>query len=97
MLIDFKVDKDEYGYFVLGYRMMGKVEIQFNTNKTLAMTFNLLPDEYKEYIIDTYGSEEKLKNDRLHFSTYQSAVKCAEGLRDLVPKAMATGNLHLAE
>ena len=41
MLIDFKVEEDEYGYYVVAYRLVGGVEIQFNTNKTLAMTLNL--------------------------------------------------------
>jgi len=97
MLIDFKVEEDEYGYYVVAYRMVGGVEIQFNTNKTLAMTLNLLPEDIKYFLFEQYHSDEKSKNDRMHFQDYDLAVDCADGLRDLIPKAIATGNLHLAE
>ena len=97
MLIDFKVEEDEYGYYVVAYRMVGGVEIQFNTNKTLAMTLNLLPEDIKYFLFEQYHSDEKSKNDRMHFHDYDLAVDCANGLRDLIPKAIATGNLHLAE
>ena len=50
MLIDFKIDEDEYGYFVLAYRLTGGVEVQFNTNNTMAMTLNLLPEEFAEFL-----------------------------------------------
>jgi hypothetical protein len=97
MLIDFKVDKDEYGYFVLAYRLTGGVEIQFNTNNTLAMTLNLLPNEFAEFLTVKFKSEEKPKNNRMHFSDYDDAVACMEGLRALLPKAIETNNLFLAE
>ena len=97
MLIDFKVEEDEYVYYVVAYRLVGGVEIQFNTNKTLAMTLNLNPEDLKYFIINEYHSEEKSKNDRMHFKDYDLAIDCMEGLRDLIPKAIKTGNLFLAE
>ena len=61
------------------------------------MTLNLLPEEIKEYIYMEFGSDEKPKNDRMHFADYDKAKKCVEGLRDLIPKAIKTGNLHLSQ
>jgi hypothetical protein len=96
MLIDFKIKQDEYGYFVVAYRLTGGVEIQYETNKTLAMTLNLLPEEYIEFIVNRFHSEEKAKNDKMHFSNYDDAENCRDGLRTLIPKAIETGNLFLA-
>lgn len=97
MLIDFKVEEDKYGYYVIAYRMFNGIELQFNTNRTIAMTLNLLPEDYQFFIFNEFGSDEKPKNDRMHFQDYEKAVECAEALHDLIPKAIATGNLHLAE
>jgi hypothetical protein len=31
----------------------------------------------------------------MHFQDYQKASDCADGLRDLIPLAKETGNLHV--
>ena len=97
MLIDFKIQEDDYGYYVLAYRIVGGVEIQFDTLRTLATMLNLSHENMKYYISHEFNSDEQPKNDRLHFVNYDDAIECREGLRALIPKAIETGNLYLAE
>jgi hypothetical protein len=97
MLVDFKIDEDKYGYYVIAYRILNGVEIQFDTNNTIAMLINLLPSDYAIFIANEFGSDAEAKNNRMHFQDYDKAVVCMESLRDLIPKAIETGNLHLAE
>ena len=40
MIIDFKIQEDEYGYYVVAYRNLGGVQLVFETNKTIATTLN---------------------------------------------------------
>jgi hypothetical protein len=61
------------------------------------MTLNLLPEEFAEFLTVKFHSEEKPKNNRMHFSNYEDAITCMEGLRALIPKAIETNNLFLAE
>ena len=96
MKMDFKILNDRFGYYVVGYRMMGTTEIQYTTNKTIADVFNLRSDDIKEYFHAEFNADEKSKNDRQHFQNYDDAVKCMESMRDLVPKAIQTGNFFLA-
>lgn len=93
--IDFKVEKDQFGYYVVGYVMRGSVENQYQTNSALGILLNLKPEEVKYYLHEEYGSEEKSKNNKMHFQDYQKASDCADGLRDLIPLAKETGNLHV--
>lgn len=95
--VDFKILEDEFGYFVVAYRIVGGVELLFDTSNTIAMTFNLLPDEYSEFVHGRFGSDEKPKNRRMHFASYDAAVVCRDGLRALIPIAVETGNLFFAE
>ncbi len=97
MLVDFKIDEDKYGYYVIAYRILNGVEIQFDTNNTIAMLINLLPSDYAIFIANEFGSDTEAKNNRMHFQDYDKAVVCMESLRDLIPKAIETGNLYLAE
>ncbi len=97
MIIDFKIQEDEYGYYVVAYRNLGGVQLVFETNKTIASTLNLFEDEYKEFIHCEFGSDEVSKNQKMHFKDYEKAVACRDRLRDLIPKAIETGNLFLAQ
>ena len=97
MIIDFKIQEDEYGYYVVAYRNLGGVQLVFETNKTIATTLNLFEDEYKEFIHCEFGSDEVSKNQKMNFKDYEKAVACRDRLRDLIPKAIETGNLFLAQ
>lgn len=97
MIIDFKIQEDEYGYYVVAYRNLGGIQLVFETNKTIATTLNLFEDEYKEFIHCEFGSDEVSKNQKMHFKDYEKAVVCRDRLRDLIPKAIETGNLFLAQ
>ena len=96
MLIDFKIEQDEFGYYVVAYRFIGRTEIQYNNNKTMGNMLNLKPEEIGQYIHTMYNSEEKSKNGRMHFTDYFQAQQCVEGMRNLIPKAIRTNNLFLA-
>jgi len=93
--IDFKILKDEYGYYVVAYTMRGKVEVQYATNSTLGILLNLKASDIKYYIHEEFDSDKVSKNDKMHFQDYQKAVDCMDGLRDLIPKAIETGNLYI--
>ena len=93
--IDFKVLKDQYGYYVVGYIMRGNVESQYQTNTALGILLNLNKEDVKFFLHDKFGSEEESKNDKMHFADYQTASDCVDGLRDLIPMAKETGNLYI--
>ena len=97
MIIDFKIQEDEYGYYVVAYRNVGGVQLVFETNRAIANTFNFFEKDYKEFIHCEFGSDEVSKNQKMHFQDYEKAVKCRDALRDIVPKAIETGNLFLAQ
>ena len=96
MLIDFKTEQDEFGYYVVAYRFIGRTEIQYDNNRTMGNMLNLKAEEIAQYIHDVYHSEEQSKNGRMHFQDYFQAQQCVEGLRALIPKAIRTNNLFLA-
>lgn len=95
MVFDFKVQKDDYGYYIVGYRLTNGVMSLYDTNSLISTAFNFLKNDYVEYLKDVYQCDEKPINDRMHFKNYEMAVECMNGLRDIVPRAIETGNLFL--
>jgi len=97
MIVDFKMKKDEFGYYVVAYRIKDGVEIVFETNQTISALLNLLPEEYIEFIKFKFKSDEDPKNRKMHFSNIDDADECLKELRELIPLAIETNNLFLAE
>ena len=93
---DFVILEDEFGYYVSGYRIVGGVESLYCSNGTIAAMLNLLPSEYAEFIHVKFNSDQEPKNEKMHFSTYEAAEVCRDGLRALLPRAIETGNLFFA-
>jgi hypothetical protein len=96
MILDFKIQQDEFGFFVIAYRLIGGVELQYQTCTAISAILKLSPKDYKEYIFNVYHSDEESKNDKMHFSLYEDALKCQQGLRELIPIGLETGNIFLA-
>jgi hypothetical protein len=94
--LDFKIQKDEYGYFIIAYRIIDGVELQYQTNTAISAILKLTPKDYKEFIFNVYHSDEESKNDKMHFELYEDAIKCQQGLRELIPIGFETGNIFLA-
>ena len=96
MTLDFKIQQDEYGYYVIAYRLIGGVEMQYQTNSTISAILKLSSKDYREYIYNVYHSDEESKNNKMHFALYEDALKCQQGLRELIPIGLETGNIFLA-
>lgn len=93
--IDFKVRQDAFGYYVIAYKIVAGIESRYETSDAMSILLNLKPSELNEYLQYEYGGEMEVKNKRVHFSSFQDAMTCCNGLRDLIPKAIATGNLYI--
>jgi hypothetical protein len=63
----------------------------------MASLLNLFHKDYMDFIYHEFGSDEKSKDDKMHFSDYSKAEICMNGLRDLIPKAIETNNLFFAQ
>ena len=96
MKIDFKVQKDLFGYYVVAYRMIDTTEIRYTTCKSISILLNFLEDDLKCFFHEEFGSDEKPKNNIMHFQSYELANNCVEKLREIVPKGFETGNIFLA-
>ena len=94
-IIDFKVRQDDFGYYVIAYRVVAGVESRYETSTAMARLLNLTPEDLNEFLTNQFNGEAETKNKRIHFADYRVACACRDGLRDLIPKAIATGNLFL--
>ena len=94
--VDFEILKDEFGYFVVAARIVGGCKQLYMSNESIGAMFSLSAKEYEYYICDQYNNDGVSKNRRVHFSDYQEAKRCVRGLRELVGKAIETGNLFLS-
>ena len=94
--VDFKVQRDEFGYFVVAYRVRAGVEQRFETCPAMARLLNLTPEDLAFFLADRFGGEAETKNRKTHFADFASAAACRDGLRELIPVAIETGNLFLA-
>jgi len=95
MLIDFKVRKDDFGYYVVAYRVVAGVETRWETCDAMARVLNLEPKDMSTFLADKFGGDTETKNKRVHFATRAEAMVCRDGLRDLIPLAIETNNLYL--
>ena len=75
--------------------MQNGITSLYDTNSLISTALNMFRDDFIEYLIDMYGCESISKNDRMHFTDYEMAVKCRDELSDIIPKAVETGNLFL--
>ncbi len=94
-VVDFKVRRDAFGYYVVAYRVVAGVESRYETSTAMGRLLNLEPKDLNEFLTNQFGGETETKNKRIHFADYRTAAACRDGLRDLIPKAIETGNLFL--
>jgi len=95
MKIDFKIQKDSFGYYVVAYRILDGTEIQYSTCKSMGILLNFLEQDLKDFFHLEFGSDEKPKNNIMHFKEYDLAEKCVNAMRNLLPKGFETGNIFL--
>lgn len=96
MILDSKIKKDCYGYYVSIYRIIDGVEIEYTTNKAISNILNFLEKDYKDWLIYEFESDEKSKNNIMHFQTYEKADRFANELRNIIPKGIKENRLFLA-
>lgn len=95
MPVDFKVLRDDFGYYVVAYRVRGGVEQRFETCPAMGRLLNLTAEEVAFLLADRFGGEPVTKDRKVHFADYAAAAACREGMRGLIPLAIETGNLFL--
>ena len=95
MKIDFKIKKDQFGYYVIAYRLINGVELQYQTCKSMGILLNFLESDLKAFFHNELGSDSESKNNIMHFQDYITASKCVDYLRNILPKGFETGNIYL--
>lgn len=93
--VDFKVRRDRHGFYVVAYRINHGVEQRFETCPALGQLLNLTAKDVAYFLADRFGGEEEVKDRKVHFASFAAAAACRDGLRDLIPLAVKTGNLFL--
>ena len=96
MKLDFKIKQDEFGYYVSMYRFVDGVEQRYDTCKSMSIVLNLPEKDLMTFFYIEFGSDEKPKNNIMHFSDYSKAMNCIDKMRDVVKKGYETGNIFLA-
>ena len=96
MTLDAKIKKDCFGYYVVLYRIIDGIETEYVTNKAISNILNFLEKDYKDWLICEFESDEKSKNNIMHFQTYEKANKLVDELRNIIPRGLKENKLFLA-